>query len=90
MNEHRPSFQQLADQARFESGPSVNVAHRVAERIAWIEGSQAPRCFDWPTWSAAGLSMAAAMMMMFTLMHAGISLSDPFGDWLSSLVLVMS
>ncbi|NOY43248.1 MAG: hypothetical protein GXP26_15625 [Planctomycetes bacterium] len=87
MNEHRSQFQSLVDRARQEPAPPVDVAERVGERIRW---SAVPRASDWPTWSAAGLSAAAAMVMMTIVMQEGISLTDPFGDWLSSLVMVMS
>lgn len=87
MSEHRSQFQSLVDQARQESTPPVDVAERVGERIRW---STFPRANDWPTWSAAGLSAAAAMVMLAVVMQEGISLTDPFGDWLSSLVMVMS
>ncbi len=87
MSEHRSQFQSLVDQARQESAPSVEVAERVGERIRW---TAEPRVSDWPTWSAAGLSAAAAMVMVTVVVQEGISLTDPFGDWLSSLVMVMS
>jgi len=87
MSERRMQFQSLVDLARQEPTPPVGVADRVAERI---ERNKTRLENDWPTWPAVGLSVAAAMMMMAFLMQEGISWSDPFGDWLSSLTLVMS
>jgi hypothetical protein len=90
MNESRTAFQSLVDRARLEPGPPVDISERVAERIRW---SRPPGRFDWPIWSTAGLSVAAALMMMLVVQQQGISWNDPFGDWLgslSSIILVMS
>lgn len=87
MSEPRTQFQSLVDLARQEPIPPVDAVDCVVDRI----GRNRTRLEnDWPTWSAAGLSVAAALMMMTFLMQEGISWSDPFGDWLSSLTLVMS
>ena len=87
MNQQRPQFTSLVDRARQELAPPVDVVDRVANRITW---QKAPREHDWPTWSAAGLSVAAATMMMTVVLQEGLSWNDPLGDWLSSLILVMS
>jgi len=87
MNQQRLKFQSLVHRAQQEPTPTLDVSDRVSQRIAQ---QKTPREYDWPTWSAAGLSVAAAIMMMAFVMQEGISWHDPLGDWISSLVLVMS
>jgi len=89
MTDGRVNWKVLASKAREESAPVLNVAPLVVQRIA--RSSTLPVS----AWSltellVTGLSVAAAMLMMLTVASSGISWDDPFGDWLSSLVLVMS
>jgi len=87
MTDDRTNWDTLVSKAREESAPSLDIATSVAKRIAW---SSTPEVSDWPTWSAAGFSVAAALMMMLTVAQQGVSWNDPLGDWFSSLFLVMS
>ncbi len=87
MTNNRTHWDALVSKAREESAPSLDVAADVAERIAWT--STLPMSMS-PTWSAAGLSIAAALMMMLTASLTGVSWNDPLGDWFSSMFLVMS
>lgn len=87
MTTNRTNWNALVNTAREESAPSLDVAADVAERIAWTSKLPMPTS---PTWSAAVLSIAAALMMMLTASLTGVSWNDPLGDWFSSLFLVMS
>jgi len=87
MTENRTNWEALVSKAREESAPPLDVAASVAQRVAW---SSRPPVSDWPTWSAAGFSVAAAMLMMLTVSLSGVSWNDPLGDWFSSLFLVMT
>jgi len=87
MTEGRKNWETLLSQARDESVPTLDVSSQVAQRIA---GSCALPVSHWPTWPAAVLSVAAALMMMLTASLTGLSWNDPLGDWFSSMFLVMS
>lgn len=87
MTSKRTNWETLASKAREASAPSLDVTDGVAKRIAWT--STLPMSTG-PTLSAAGLSIAAAVMMMLTASLTGVSWNDPLGDWFSSLFLVMS
>lgn len=87
MSEDWVNWETLVKRARSESAPSLDVTDRVARRLA---RTSTPRVSDWPVWSAAGLSVAAALLMMVTVDQLGISFEDPIDNWLSSLLLVIS
>ena len=87
MTDARTNWDALFSKAPRESAPSLDVASSVAQRIDW---SSAPAVFDWATWSAAGFSVAAALMMLLTAAQTDVSWNDPLGDWFASLFLVMS
>jgi len=92
MTDGRVNWEMLASKAREESAPALDVAPLVVQRIA---GSRVLPVPNWPVWSttelsATGLAVAAAMLMMLSVALSGVSWDDPFGDWFSSLVLVMS
>jgi len=87
MTDNRPTWEALVSKARQETALSLDVSPAVVERIS---RTSTLTTSDWPTWSAAGLSIAAAVMMMLTVIQTGVSWNDPLGDWFSSLFMVMS
>jgi len=87
MRNDRTHWETLVSKAREEPSPALDVTAQVAQRIAWT--STLPISTG-PTWSAAGLSIAAALMMMLTASLTGVSWDDPLGDWFSSIFMVMS
>lgn len=92
MTTNRSQWENLIDQAREDSAPTLDVSAAVAQRIATtsqLAAIQMPSA-NWPTWTSAGLSVAAAVMMMLTAAFTGVSLNNPFGDWLSSMFMVIS
>jgi len=87
MSDDRLRWTTLVEKAKREATPTIDVADRVARRI--VDRASLPSS-DWPIWAATGLSVAAALLMTVAVQLLGVSLSDPFGDWMSSFFLVMS
>ena len=87
MTKDRTHWDALVSVARKASAPPLDVASGVAERIA--RTSTLPMSIG-PTWSAAVVSIAAALMMLLTAALTGVSWDDPLSDWFSSMFLVMS
>lgn len=87
MSGKRLKWSALVEQARQEPAPSVDVTGTVA---AALDRATLVPTADWTTWMAAGASVAAATMMVVSLQLLGISWSEPFGDWFSSMFVVMS
>ena len=83
----RTQWKALVAKAREDSAPSVDIAEQVAQRIAL---APSPQLSNWPDWSAAGVSVAAAVLMMATALLTGVSWGDPMEDWFSSMFLVIS
>jgi len=87
MTDDRTNWDALVNKARQEAAPTLDVAAGVAQRISWTNTLPLS---NWPTWSTAAVSIAAALMMMATALMTGVSWNDPLGDWFSSMFLVMS
>lgn len=87
MTKKQIHWETLASLARDEPIPSLDVAPWVTQTIA---GAYTLPISNWPTWPAAGVSVAAALLAMLTAAVSGVSWNDPMGDWLSTLFLVMS
>ena len=86
MSQNRTRFEMLVHRASREPLPPFDVADRVARSI---EARAHPRIADWPSWGVAGLSLAAALVVLIVAAYHGILFEDPFAHWLRSLVLVM-
>jgi len=86
MIERKKQWESLVDKACRASAPQLDVSAQVARRIA---GASTHCNSVWPSWSAAGLSAAAALMMVVATTLSGVSWEDPLGDWFSSLFLMM-
>ena len=87
MKKHPTPWKTLVSIARDEPIPSLDVASAVSQKISQVYALPIPLE---PTWSAAGVSIAAALLAMLTAAVSGVSWNDPLGDWFSSLFLVMS
>lgn len=77
------SFRELLSASNAEVAPRLDVADRVVASISRAPVDAADRPLQW----MAGLSVAAALLVMPSLMAE--SLYDPLGYWLSSLTVVM-
>lgn len=78
-----PSFQELISASRAEASPRLDVADRVVASISATPVIASDRPLQW----MAGLSVAAALMVLPSLLAE--SFYDPMGYWLSSLTVVM-
>ena len=87
MTNNQNDWQTLVSKAREESAPALDVTAQVVQRIA--HRNTLPLSAG-PTWTAAALSIAAAVMMMATVLMSGVSWNEPLGDWFSSFFMVMS
>ena len=87
MNEKRPRFQTLVDRARQEPIPPLDIAGRVVAKIAAVPTVRQP--VDWSLWSVAGLSVAAAAVVLLLSFQQGIFLEDPMAEWFRPLIVVM-
>ena len=87
MSGKRLSFAELVEQARHDSAPPLDVTERVT--VALDQAVVVP-VGDWTTWLAAGTSVAVAASMLVALQWMGISWNDPFGEWFSSMTVVMT
>jgi len=86
MNDPLDHFERLADQARNEPIPPIDISARVMETV---RRRAAPLSTDWPMWIAAGLSVAAAVVVMLIALRSGAFTSDPFVELVSHLPPVM-
>jgi hypothetical protein len=83
MNPTGKSFADLADQARRETAPAVDVAERV---MASVRPRVEPPAVDWALWCATALSLAAALAMMVFAVQQGLLVTDPMTELMSPLI----
>jgi hypothetical protein len=86
MSPSRVRFDALVDRGAREPLPPIDVAARV---VGIIETTELPPAAFSPAWWAAGLSVAAALVVLLLASYQGALFEDPFTDWLRSLVVVM-
>ena len=86
MSPSRVHFDALVDRGTREPLPPLDVAARV---LGSIETTELPPVALSPAWWAAGLSVAAALVVLLLASYQGALFEDPFTDWLRSLVVVM-
>ena len=79
-------FETLAQQARGETLPPIDVADRV---VRSLESQVQPRSADWPLWWATGLSVTAAAVVLIVATQQGVWFDDPLVHWLRPLIQVM-
>jgi len=77
MNANWNEFEQLADLARREPIPVIDVAERVSHSIQPLPRPRAARAFDWPLLVASVLSVAAAVLVMVLASQQGALTVDP-------------
>ncbi len=80
-------FRTLVDRARHEPVPPIDIAGRVATRLEPASSARAP--IDWSLWSAAALSVTAAVVVLLLSLQQGVAWDDPLVDWLHPLMMVM-
>jgi hypothetical protein len=83
MSKSGKSFADLAERARGETAPVVDVADRVIESIRPRIEPPSP---DWPLWCAAALSVAAALAMMVFAVQQELLVADPLTELMSPLI----
>lgn len=82
MNDPLSRFERLAAEARTEPIPPIDVSARVMQTV---RRRAAPATTDWPMWMSAGLSVAAAVVVMLIALQSGALTSDPFVELVSHL-----
>jgi hypothetical protein len=86
VNDPLSQFERLAAKARAEPIPPVDVSARVVQTV---RGRTVPTSSDWPLWISAGLSVAAAVIVMLIAFQNGAFTSDPFAELVSQLTPVI-
>jgi len=79
------AFRKLAEQARRDMPPEIDVAGRVLDSL------RSPRSLseEVPMLAFTGLSMAAASVVGFLAYQAWVAAQDPFAGFFTSLTMVM-
>jgi hypothetical protein len=77
-------FQRLAEQARSEPVPAVDVAAGV---LARLRAPATRRTEETPLWVAAAVSLAAASIVVVLALQAWLALSDPLAGLFYPLVM---
>jgi hypothetical protein len=86
MSDPLQEFERLAAEARKETVPVVDVSERVVQTV---RVPFAPPQVDWPLWISAGLSVAAAIIVMLIAVQSGAFTMDPFAELVSNLTPVI-
>jgi hypothetical protein len=78
-------FEHLAQHARLEPVPTLDVAPRVLATLRDME----PAATSLPMFAVAGLSLAAASVMVAWAVNSLLSIADPLGSLFQPLALVL-
>ena len=89
MNSDWIEFEKLADLARCESVPTVDIVDRVAQSIQPQTISPKSATIDWPLVVASALSVAAALLVVGLAAHQGVLAADPLADFLPPMIPVI-
>ena len=89
MNTNWNEFEQLADLARREPIPAIDVAERVANSIQPGAQPRPASTFDWPLLAASALSVAAAVLVMVLASHQGALTVDPLAEFFQPVIPVI-
>jgi hypothetical protein len=76
----------MVEAVRYEPSPSIDVVDRVMTSIAATPQVDSP---DRPLAWAAGIAVAAALLVAVQTGLLSGGLNDPLADWLGSLTVVM-
>ena len=89
MNSDWNEFEKLADLARREPVPAVDVVDRVTQSIQprTVQPQAAP--IDWPLVVASALSVAAALLVVGLATHQGVLTADPLADFVPPMIPVI-
>jgi hypothetical protein len=86
MTDPLSTFERLAARARAEPVPPIDVSARVVQTV---RHRPSPASTDWPLWVSAGLSVAAAVIVMLLALQSGAFTADPFVELVSQLTTVI-